>query len=455
MQTVEQRYQAGKDLRKQVPRSTHARVARADGVDPVSLLLGQDTGRIQTLVPVRHARMTEDAFAFYRAGALLMATDLAGTPTTSLMVQASGDAHLSNFGFYGSPVRSLVFDANDFDETLSASFEWDLKRLATSFWIAAEDNGFDAADREETTMHCVREYRDAMAQFASLGLLDVWYAHFSAERLVEKLREEGRDKRADRLERKVEKAHTKDSRHALGKLAEKVDGAYRIREDHPWLVPVRSMGDLYSPDRLRALLESQFEAYLDTLPDNIAHLARSYRYVDAALKVVGVGSVGTRCFVVLLQGRDEDDPLFLQIKEAGPSVLSERFGTSPYGHEGQRVVEGQRLMQTTSDIFLGWMTGPTGRPFHVRQLKDMKTSIDVEDMDPKGLRRYATACAWTLAQSHARSGDAVMLAGYMGSGDVFAEAIAQFAESYADQNREDYEAFRAATAARASPASNR
>lgn len=447
MGSVEQRYEAGKELRKQFPRSTHGHFQRRADVDPVELLLGQDEGRIDGLVPVRHARMSEDAFAFYRAGALLMASDLANSVTTGLMVQASGDAHLSNFGFFGSPERSLVFDANDFDETLPASFEWDVKRLATSFTIAARDNGFDADEQEKVTLHCVREYRDAMAQFASLGLLDVWYAHFSADRLVDTLRESGKDKRAKNLERHVDKARRKDSRHALGKLAEKVDGGYRLRDDPPWLVPVRSMGHLYPPDKIHALIESQYGSYIDTLPDNVAHLAGRYRYVDAALKVVGVGSVGTRCFVVLLEGRDEEDPLFLQIKEAGRSVLADRFGASSYGHEGQRVVEGQRLMQTTSDIFLGWMTGGTGRPYYVRQLKDMKMSVDVEDMDPKDLRRYATACAWTLAQSHARSGDPVMIAGYMGSGDVFADAVTEFAAAYADQNDADYEAFSAAISA--------
>ena len=439
---VEERYEAGKELRKEYPRSTHAEFRRRGDIDPTAVLLGQDVGRIDTLVPVRHRRMAEDAFAFFRAGAALMAADLGSTTTTGLMVQASGDAHVGNFGFYGSPERDLVFDANDFDETLRASFEWDLKRLAASVVIAARDNGFDAKDQEQAALHAVREYRDAMAQFASLGLLDVWYAHYSAGRLLEQLRAAGKERKAREAEHLIEKAKAKDSRHVLRKLAEKVGGGYRIKDEPPWLVPIRSMGDLYPPDRIQALVESQFESYIDTLPANVATLARKYTFVDAALKVVGVGSVGTRCFVLLLSGRDEEDPLFLQVKEASPSVLAPRFGGDPHGHEGQRVVEVQRLMQATSDVFLGWLTGGTsGRQYYVRQLKDMKASVDISQLDPRAMRRYVGACAWTLAQSHARSGDAVTLAGYMGSGDVLAEAITEFALAYADQNRSDYKAF--------------
>ena len=442
---VEERYEAGKQLRKRYPRSTHGTFTRSPDLDPVALLLGQDEGRIETLVPERHRRMTEDAFAFYRAGALLMASDLAPTPTTGLIVQASGDAHLSNFGFYGSPERALVFDTNDFDETLPASFEWDVKRLATSFTIAAIDNGFDPSDQERSALHCVREYRDAMTQFASQGLLDVWYAHISAERALSRMQEEGRKKRAKQFEKGISKARRKDSRHVLGKLSEKVDGRYRIIDDSPWVVPLRSMGLLYDADHVWTMINTQFGDYIDTLPDEVAALARNYSIVDVALKVVGVGSVGTRCLILLLEGRDEHDPLFLQFKEAGPSVLSTTFGASRYGHQGQRVVEGQKLMQTNSDIFLGWFTGTSGTEYYMRQLKDMKASIDVSELGPKALRRYATACAWTLAQCHARSGDPVALAGYMGSGDVFAEAVTEFAVAYADQNEADYRAFVAAT----------
>ena len=445
MASVEERYQAGKRLRKQVPRSTHGRFERSPDVDPVAILLGQDVGRIEGLVPVRHERMSEDAFAFYRAGAKLMASDLAGTATTNLMVQASGDAHLSNFGWYGSPERELVFDTNDFDETLPASFEWDLKRLATSFAIAAADNGFDERDREECTLDCVRAYRDAMAQFAAQGLLDVWYAQISADRLLERLGEAGMKKRAKEASKKADKAKRKDSRHVLSKLAEKVDGRYRIIDDSPWVVPLRSMADVYDPSRAKALIDDHFQQYISTLPDNIAVIARRFTPIDMALKVVGVGSVGTRCFIILLEGRDEEDPLFLQVKEAGASALEGHFPASAYDHPGRRVVEGQRLMQTNSDIFLGWLTSERGNHFYIRQLKDMKASVEVADLDPDELRAYARGCAWTLAQSHARSGDAVMLSGYMGSGDVFAEAVTEFAHAYADQNDADYAAFVAAT----------
>ena len=445
MASVEERYEAGKQLRKQVPRSTHGRFERSADVDPVAILLGQDVGRIEGLVPVRHERMSEDAFAFYRAGAKLMASDLASTATTNLIVQASGDAHLSNFGWYGSPERELVFDTNDFDETLPASFEWDLKRLATSFTIAAADNGFGARDREECTLDCVRAYRDAMAQFAGLGLLDVWYAQISADRLLERLGEAGRKKRAKETAKKVAKAKRKDSRHVLSKLAEKVDGHYRIIDDSPWVVPLRSMGEIYDPSRAETLIDDHFQQYISTLPDNIAVIARRFTPIDMALKVVGVGSVGTRCFIILLEGRDEDDPLFLQVKEAGTSALEDHFPASAYDHSGRRVVEGQKLMQTNSDIFLGWLTSERGYHYYMRQLKDMKASVEVVDLDPDELRTYARGCAWTLAQSHARSGDAVMLSGYMGSGDVFAQAVAEFAHAYADQNDADYAAFVAAT----------
>lgn len=445
MASVEERYEAGKQLRKQVPRSTHGRFERSPDVDPVAILLGQDVGRIEGLVQVRHERMSEDAFAFYRAGAKLMASDLAGTATTNLMVQASGDAHLSNFGWYGSPERELVFDTNDFDETLPGSFEWDLKRLATSFTIAAADNGFGARDREECTLDCVRAYRDAMAQFAGLGLLDVWYAQISADRLLERLGEAGRKKRAKEVSKKVDKAKRKDSRHVLSKLAEKVDGHYRIIDDSPWVVPLRSMADVYDPSRAKALIDDHFQQYISTLPDHVAVIATRFTPIDMALKVVGVGSVGTRCFIILLEGRDEEDPLFLQVKEAGSSALEDHFPASAYDHPGRRVVEGQRLMQTNSDIFLGWLTSERGHYYYIRQLKDMKASVEVADLDPDELRAYARGCAWTLAQSHARSGDAVMLSGYMGSGDVFAQAVAEFAHTYADQNDADYAAFIAAT----------
>ena len=442
MSNLDERYERGKALRKEYPRSTHAIFERAPDVDPVQILLSQDVGRLEKLVPIRHQRMAEDSFAFYRAGAKLMATDLANTTTTGLMVQASGDAHLSNFGWYGSPERHLVFDTNDFDETHLGSFEWDVKRLATSFALAARSNGFDGADAEEVTRHCVQEYRDAMLQFASLGVLDVWYAQLSADRLLDDVRKSGSKKHVKRIEKGISKARSKDSQHVLGKLAEKDGDSYRIKEDYPWVIPVRTLGHLVDPDTARSTANAGWINYLETLPHHTRVLARRFEMIDVALKVVGVGSVGTRCWIILFQGRDEEDPLFLQMKEAGASVLEETFGASRYPLPGQRVVEGQKLMQTSSDIFLGWITSTlSGHNYYIRQLKDMKYSAEIEDFGPNRLKRYGSACAWTLAQCHARSGDPAMLAGYIGSGDVFADSITQFAFAYAAQNDADYAAF--------------
>lgn len=444
--SVEERYEYGKQLRKQVPRSTHGHFSRPPHVDPAALLLGEDDGRIEPLIPMRHELMTENMVVFHRAGAGLMAADLAGTPTTNLMVQASGDAHLSNFGFYGSPERSLVFDASDFDQTLPASFEWDVKRLAASFVIAAIDNGFDPHDQERVALHCVREYRDAMLQFASQGLLHVWFSHISAGRLLDRLRDGGDDEGGERNGSTMGAARREDGRRVLGKLTEKVDGRYRIVDDHPMVAPLRSMGSRDEADRLAHAVGDGFSSYVETLPPHVAVLARRYRWSDVVVGPVDVGSIGARSFIVLLEGRDEEDILFLRCREAGRSVLSDRFGESAYEHMGERVVRGQKLMQTDRDIFLGWFSDTEGRHYYMRQLRDAKASLDVSTMGPKRLRRYATACAWTLAQSHARSGDAVVLTGYMGSGDVFAEAVAEFASAYATQNEADHRAFLAATA---------
>jgi len=386
--------------------------------------------------------MGESAYAFYRAGAKLMATDLSGTPTTNLMVQACGDAHLANFGFYGSPSRRLVFDINDFDETLPASFEWDLKRLAASFVIASADNGIDPADREAIAAHCVGHYRDSMLQFASQGLLDVWYAHVDVEDVIEEFRREGKKKYVKTAEAFKEKAKRQDSRKVLDKLTERVDGRNRITPDPPFIVRLSDLDPvLLPPDDADAIVRSVLATYAETMQDHLASLFRRFEPVDAALKVVGVGSVGTRCFIVLLEGRDESDALFLQVKEAGPSVLEGPFAPSAYDHHGRRVVEGQRAMQTVSDLFLGWTHGPVGTHYFVRQLKDMKASLPIENFGPKRMKRYAELCAWTLAQCHARTGDPVLLSGYMGSGEVFADAVTEFAVAYAAQNDADFEEF--------------
>jgi uncharacterized protein (DUF2252 family) len=446
MSTQEARYAAGKRLREAVPRSSHAEFERQADVDPVAILLSQDEDRISSLVPVRHARMGESPYAFYRAGAQLMARDLATTPTTHLIVQASGDAHLANFGWYGSPERRLVFDANDFDETLPASFEWDVKRLVASFVIAGRDNGFDAGEREEVARHCVEQYRDAMRSYASSGLLEVWYAYRSEQDVLDRLQEEMDRKDHKKLVKVARKAHRKDSLHVLGKLAEKVGGEHRIIEDPPWIRPARTLRDVIGsdPEDVRQSVRDALSGYGTSLPDHVAFLLGQYELVDVALKVVGVGSVGTRAYVALLMGRTDDDPLFLQVKEASPSVLEDHFGAGPYAHHGERVVQGQRLMQTVSDIFLGWTSGKMShRDFYVRQFKDMKASARIEDYDVGRMKTYANACAWTLAQSHARSGDPVAVAGYIGSRRVFPEALTEFAVAYERQNAADYEAFAA------------
>jgi uncharacterized protein (DUF2252 family) len=445
MESVDDRYARGRRMRKQIPRSSHAEFSREDTVDPVQILIGQEAGRLESLVPVRRQRMGENAFAFYRAGAKLMATDLATTPTTNLIVQASGDAHLSNFGWYGSPERRLVFDANDFDETLPASFEWDLKRLSASIVIACRDNNFDPSDAEKAALTGVQAYRDAMLDFANEGYLDVWYAQISADYLLDKLDKAGKNKMAKRATKETKKARRKDSRHVLGKLTEEVDGKNRIKDDPPFLVPVRSLAAEYKPESVERFIRAGFASYVESMPDHVAILLRRYELVDFALKVVGVGSVGMRAYIAYLQGRDDSDPLFLQIKEATPSVLEEHFPKSIYSEHGRRVAEGQRIMQTTTDMFLGYLTSDTGRKFYVRQLKDMKASAAVEDFDPHEMRTYAKACAWSLAQAHARSGDAAVLSGYMGSGAVFADAITTFAVAYADQNDSDFQAFKEQT----------
>ena len=444
MESIEGRYERGKQLRGQVPRSSHDTVTRPSDVDSVDILLAQEEGRLESLIPVRHQRMGESPYSFYRAGARLMAVDLARSPTTNLIVQACGDAHLANFGFYGSPERRLVFDINDFDETLPASFEWDLKRLVASFVIASADNGIDPADREAIAMHCTRAYRDAMADFASRGLLEVWYAHFDAEELLKSLQASGTSKDVKRAEAFTDKARRQGSRKVLEKLTERVDGRIRIISDPPFVIPIRDLDTPGIPgDQVEEIVRGTLESYTETMPDHLAALLARFDVLDVALKVVGVGSVGTRCFIVLMQGRDEGDPLFLQVKEAGRSVLEDPFPPSVYDHQGRRVVEGQRAMQTHSDLFLGWTTGAGADAFqfYVRQLKDMKASAPIEDYGPRRMTKYAGLCAWTLAQCHARTGDPVALSGYMGSGDVFAEAITGFAVAYAAQNEADYTDF--------------
>ena len=451
MNQTQERRQKGKELRKQVPRSSHGAFERQPGVNPVAILLGQDEGRVQSLVPVRHQRMGESAYAFYRAGAKLMAVDLSSTPTTNLMAQLCGDAHLANFGWYGSPERDLVFDVNDFDETLPGSFEWDVKRMAASFAIASTDNGFDEKDSRKSAAASVTAYRDEMARYAQEGFLDLWYTQVSADQILDALDADGKTKKAKKVSKKAKKARGKDSMHVLGKLTETIDGQTRIKSDPPFVIPLRDMSADLKPDDVEQLVRNVMKDYVKSVPDSFAVLLRRYHYVDMAFKVVGVGSVGTRCFIVFLEGRDDSDPLFLQVKQAEESALERHFPASVYDHSGHRVVEGQQLMQASSDVFLGWTSAVAGHQYYVRQLKDMKASVDVASLGPKDMRKYAKACGSTLARSHSRSGTPAVMAGYIGSGDVFADAITDFAVAYAAQNEADYQAWMAFMASEGAP----
>ena len=401
---------------------------------------------MQSLVPVRYERMLASAFTFYRGAAAIMAADLATAPDTGLRVQLCGDAHLSNFGIFRSPDRSLVFDVNDFDETLPGPFEWDVKRLAASIAIGARDRGFKRRESRGAVLRSVAAYRKAMAEFAVMRKMEVWYSRLDIAKISRGL--EGEASAADRrrLAKNVAKAQGRDSLRALSKLTEVREGQIRIANRPPLLVPIEELAanEGIDPDDLSSMLTHLLARYRATLDDSARALVERYHYVDAAHKVVGVGSVGTRAWIALLLGRDEGDPLFLQLKEAGSSVLEPFAGPSKFGHHGRRVVVGQRLMQASGDALLGWVTvdGFDGqrRDFYVRQLWDGKGSAEVETMNPKRMTIYAGLCGWTLARAHARTGDPVAIAAYLGRSDRFDQAIGKYAELYADQNEADYEA---------------
>jgi len=455
--SVDERRAEGRQARDRTAPSSHAGWTPAtDRPDPVALLEAQNRTREPDLVPVRHGRMLVSAFTFYRGAATIMAADLAATPTANLHVQLCGDAHLSNFGAFASPERRLLFDLNDFDETLPGPFEYDVKRMAASFTIAGRNNGFAKADTRAATLASVTAYRQAMATFAAMGTMNIWYAHLDEDEVTATLRSAGAGasttkkekkaaKRAEKTFRKgAAKARTRDNLQALSKLGELVDGRYRIVSQPPIVVPVRDVETAYglSADQIEQAIHEQFRAYRATLRDDHRHLLEQFQVVDLARKVVGVGSVGTRAFIVLLQGRDQHDPLFLQVKEATASVLEGHLPKSRYRQHGQRVVCGQRMMQAASDIYLGWTKGvEVTRHFYWRQLRDMKASADVEAMVPMGLQFYAGICGWTLARAHARSGDPIAIAAYLGEDDQFDRSITDFAKRYADQNERDYRAF--------------
>ncbi len=435
----------GKAKRGTVPRRSHGEWSpQPDRSDPVEVITSQNVDRLQWLVPLRHWRMSLSPFAFYRGAAKLMAMDLASTPRTGITAQICGDAHLSNFGMYGSPERKLVFDLNDFDETLPGPWEWDVKRLAASFVIAARHRGYFDVERH-LAVEAATAYRTAVGSFAAMGYLDAWYSHLPVKSINKAFALEKTKQEQKRSKKAVKKARTKDSLHALGKLTEEVDGVYRIVAQPPLIVPFRDITHPGRREEAQQMADDGFNGYIESLPDPMQVLLGRYTWVDGAIKVVGVGSVGTRSAIVLGQGRDAEDPLFLQIKEATPSVLEDHLAPSIYENHGQRVVEGQVLMQAASDSFLGWTHSKINDThYYVRQLKDMKGSPDVESATPKALGRFARLCGWTLARAHARSGHAAITAGYLGSSTVFDEAIGDFAMAYADQNERDYTEFRLA-----------
>ncbi|TCC49174.1 DUF2252 domain-containing protein [Kribbella capetownensis] len=432
------------------PREQGQLVLPSNRPDPVALLEAQARTRVAELVPVRHGRMMVSAFTFFRGNALGMAADLGAAPVSGLTAQLCGDAHLSNFGVFGSPERRLLFDLNDFDETIAGPWEWDVKRLVASLAVAGRGNGFSRKERRKCVLETVRRYRDASADFATMRNLDVWYARADIDEVEEALRSKMTSSRRRNVDQTLLKARGSGNLKAFAKLTEMTDDGVRLKADPPLVVPIADLLPDAGREELEAAIKELLTLYRRSLPPERRDLFDQFEFVDLARKVVGVGSVDTRCWIVLLRGRDDGDPLLLQVKEAGPSVLKRRVPTvlrqrSAPRNEGERVVLGQRLMQAASDIFLGWqrLEGIDGqtRDFYVRQLRDMKGSAVVEKMDPRGMTMYGQLCGWTLARAHARSGDRIALATYLNSDDAFPEAMAEYAEAYADQNERDYQVF--------------
>jgi len=446
--TAERRAQ-GKAARANAPLESHGDIGPDAGRDPVGLIIGQAETRVPELVPIRHGRMLVSPFTFYRGAALPMAADLSTVPSSGLKVQLCGDAHLSNFGVFAAPDRRLVFDLNDFDETLPGPFEWDVKRFAASLAVAGRDIGLDAKDRKAIVLAGVAAYRSAMAEFADKTMLEVWYARLDVEDGLEQLRQKVGDEALGRTRKAMAKARTRDSMQVLKKLTTVVDGQRRIISNPPLVVPIEELTDQHSADEIMAWMPSLLTQYRRTLSADRRHLLGQFHLVGVARKVVGVGSVGTRAWILLLEADGGQEPLFLQAKEAQRSVLADYCGASRYRNEGQRVVAGQHLMQAASDIFLGWQNVKSGldgheRDFYVRQLRDWKYSAAIEQMVLPGLLAYSELCGWTLARAHARSGDRLAIAGYLGKSDKFDRALAKFAEGYADRTDKDYAALAAA-----------
>jgi uncharacterized protein (DUF2252 family) len=448
--TPEERAASGKAARKTVPLDAHAEFEPQKSRDPVGLLLGQAKTRVPDLVPIRHGRMLVSPFTFYRGAALVMAADLHSTPTTDLRTQLCGDAHLSNFGAYASPERRLVFDINDFDETLPGPFEWDIKRLAASFVVAGRDNGFTRKQYRKATLAAAESYRTAIREFATQPILTVWYAHLELEQAMAEYKAtlsarqlKERKARIKATEGALAKARTRDSLQAIGKLTTVTNGKREIIMNPPLVVPLTDMVDL-DPDQAREQIGALLTSYRKTLQSDRRILIDHFELADIAHKVVGVGSVGTRAWILLLESGVEAGGLLLQAKEAGPSALANYAGKSAYANQGERVVAGQHLMQASSDIFLGWLrargTGGQYKDYYLRQLRDWKMSAVIEEMIPPGMEQYARWCGWTLARAHARAGDRIAIASYLGKSTKFDNAIADFAEAYADQNERDHAA---------------
>jgi uncharacterized protein (DUF2252 family) len=431
--TLAARQAAGKELRSRVPRSSHAEWApAADRPAPISLLEEQNRSRLAHLVPLRYERMAVSPFTFLRGSAIVMAQDLASTPITGIQTQICGDAHLSNFGIYATPERNQVFDVNDFDETLPGPWEWDIKRLAASAMVAGRVNGFPAAINRRAVLNCVQSYREHMWKYSNMRNIEVWYSRIDYESSLQFVHRSFRWY----IEKQREKSRLRSSLQVFPKIAVEVDGGYQIKEDPPIIT---RLNDKALIEKLREMVDT----YRPTIQEDRQVLLSKYHYVDVAQKVVGVGSVGTRCYVVLLLGNDSNDPLVLQIKEAQPSVLERHLGPSAYPNHAHRVVAGQRLMQAASDVFLGWTRGHT-RDYYIRQLRDMKLSVDLTTLIPEGFIEYCRFCGWALARAHARAGDPAPISGYLGSSDVFDRALVTFAETYADQTERDHAAFVAA-----------
>ena len=442
--SVAERVVKGKGARAHVPRSSHASFEPSPTrPDPIDLLESQARTRVPELVPIRYGRMLVSPFTFYRGAAKIMAEDLAGTPTSGLEVQCCGDAHLSNFGVFASPERRLVFDINDFDETLPGPWEWDVKRLCASMLIAARDNSYGTKDQDRVVLDAVASYREAMRGFAAKGNLAVWYEHLEVDSLLNEYADQFAGGMVKRTEKQLAKARTRDSMSAFSKLTTVVNGRAQFVDQAPLIVPVRTLVSDLAPEEVFEWLHMLLREYRQSLDFDRRTLLESFELQDFARKVVGVGSVGTRAWIALLFGRDEQDPLILQVKEAEASVLEEHLRKSRFKNHGERVVTGQRLMQAVSDIFLGWVHVTAGidgveRDFYGRQLKDWKGSAEIDRMAPEGMSVYGRLCGWTLARAHARSGDRVAIAAYLGSGNSFDRAVLEFSRAYADQNERDY-----------------